>query len=144
MKTSVAITKQLRAMEFPEKHTRELRALFVAQVAAYQVPLKGELELEAQLERHLPDFKALLNGVNEFLPLDIKLANNYFYKLLKARIALINGVEDIALLKAALNSDTQDSQLDFDDMTLVDILVSLSGFGNAMAAVTEACKETEE
>lgn len=138
MKPSALIVKQLRTLEFPEAFVREMRALFVAQAVAYQVPLDATKSAEELVVQHEPVLLTILNEVNEFLPVDIKLARSQFRRLIAGRLALINGVSDTTLLVAALNSASQAGEFSTDAQQLVRALTSQPSFGGAQIGLSAA------
>jgi hypothetical protein len=137
MKAAAALVKQLRQMSVPEAHTRRFRALFVAQALAYHVPVQAGKSLDEVHQQHEKPFLALLNDVNEYLPVDTRLARELFRRLLKGRLELLNGFTDISLLKALLASDTQLEQLPPETAGVMDNLLSQPQFAQAQYAIHE-------
>lgn len=107
MKPSTALVKILRGLNIPVAQARTFRAAVVAQALAYQVPLEAGQTLEVCLKKCEPTLLQVLNEVNEFLPVDTGLTRSLFQRLLRARLELLTGVQDPALLRAALDSRTQ-------------------------------------
>lgn len=142
MKLTSIIVKALRNLEIPETHVREIRALFVAQSVAYQVPLSTEKDVSLILEEQLPTYTACLNAINEYLPVDTSLATEYFERLVKGRMELLHGVGDTALLKALLKSDTQSGVLSRTNAELVETLCSLPAFGKFQELVVASFDES--
>lgn len=136
MNPALDLVKKLRSLELPESHARELRALFVAQYAAYNVPLDiDQLGSEEGMQQYAQSFNKIVGDVNEYTPVDIKLGQSFFTRLIKARIKLLHQVSDVTLLKACLSSDTTRDELGMDTQALVDVLCGVPGFGRALGSL---------
>lgn len=134
MKTSTLISRTLRDMDFPESHVRELRAMFVAQVVAYKVSLEGE-SVEQVIETNTDYMKEVLNGVNEFTPVDVTLCMDLFTRIVKSRWELLYGCKDVSLILHALCSDELKTRLNRDTKGIAAQLTSLPKFNAATEAV---------
>lgn len=138
MSPVVSIVKALRTASFPEAHVRDLRAMFVAQAVAYSVPLRLDQTPDEVCDSHTAEFMKVLNGVNDFLPVDTHLARSLFRRLVAGRYALLTAVGDIALLKAALSSETQAMELGKNHIELIQSLCAQVDFGRLQQTVAQS------
>lgn len=138
MSAAVSIVKALRGLEIPEDNARELRALYVAQACAFQVPLEVGKSASEQTAQYEGEFLRTLNGVNDYLPVDTKLARSLFERLLAARYELLTRVQDTALLKALLTSETLAQHLNTNLQATALQLANLRRFGASQRAVADS------
>ena len=101
------LVKAMKQMELPQERAREMRALFMAHSFAYHIRLSTEKSLDDIHTEHLPAFKAVLNGVNEFLPVDTSLSLSYFRQLLRARMDVLMNFANSELILAVTEAQVE-------------------------------------
>ena len=138
MKIAPSIVKALRAQTFPDAHSRELRALFVAQILAYRVSFDGYKTVDEVIESHQEVFLDVLNAVNEFMPVDTVLAQSLYKRLVQSRWELVYAGGDLSLVRHALLSDVTRDRLPTNYRSLIESLTSLPTFGASMAQVIQS------
>lgn len=145
MKTGIALAKQLRQMAHHDTHAREMRALFVAQVLAYQYPVALDKTAEDILSEMRDEILDVINNVNEVLALDTKLTQSLVEKMVRARVEILQSVSDTTLLKACLTSPALEHRLNDDARAALTAVISQPEFeGHAVAALTAVAQNTSE
>lgn len=137
MKAGIALAKQLRQMTIPETHTREVRALFVAQALAYQCPLSLEKPSEQIVAECRESMLDVVNDVNEMVAVDTKLTMALFEKMVHSRMEILTSVADVTLLDAALCSKSLMSRFNPDMLSTLTSFVSQPDFANGHRAVRD-------
>jgi len=144
MKLGIALAKQIKTLDFPETHQREMRAMYVAQALAYQGHLPTGLTAEETIQEKQTEWKAVINDVNEMLVLDTRLTLAFIEKLVKSRKEIVESVADTTLLKACLFSDAITARLTDDQQAALNAVASRPGFGKSLLAVRDAFEADRE
>jgi hypothetical protein len=137
MKAATALAKQLKQLDFPDSHARQLRALHVAQSLAMHCNLDGRGTLESIREEYGVTLKKMINDINEFIPVDTKLVNELFDTLIRTRLELLYGVRDPKLLQMVLGSKAQMERLSEDQRSVMERYITQPEFGKVQSAVSE-------
>lgn len=95
------IAKALKAVSSPDGNDRLARAVLLANTGAFSLALSLPVSPEGQ-EDALKRFTKLAKDVNEYTPVDLRLAMTLFQRALRVRLELIGGTSDPAIIKAAL------------------------------------------
>jgi len=144
MKLGIALAKQIKTLDFPETHQREMRAMYVAQALAYQGHLPTGLTAEEYIQEKMSDWKVVINDVNEMLVLDTKLTFAFLEKLVKSRKEVVESVADTTLLKACLSSDSITTRLTDDQQAALNAVASRPNFGQSLLSVRDAFEADSE
>lgn len=104
------LVRMFKSIEVDPNHMRESRAIIMAQLLAYDVPIKCDDSAAGILARYTTCFKAVINHVNEFTPVDPKLTLALVESLLETRLEVLTGALNPTLMAYILSSDTQASQ----------------------------------
>jgi len=141
MKASAGIVKQLKLMECPSGSARQLRAMFVAQAAALHTPLNVEIHPVTEHSAppvcpHEKDMLKLVNEINEYIPLDVKLVRSIYACMMATRRQLLTGLTDPALLRMVLSSSAVSLNLSEDMSGVTDAFLLHPQYKAAQAAVT--------
>ncbi len=137
MKAGIALAKQLRSMSIPETHTREVRALFVAQALAYQCPLSLDKPAEDILAECRESMLDVINDVNEMVAVDTRLVQALIEKMVRSRLEILTSVADTTLLNAALCSQSLMGRFNPDMISTLASFASQPYFADRQRAVRD-------
>lgn len=135
MRPGYALAQQIKSLDFPASHAREMRAVFLAQTLAYYVPLDPKLSYSEHLEEHEDTFVSILNAVNETIAVDTRLARSFFNRMIQGRLEVLMGIGDTTLAQHILTSDSQMANLPPDVAQTTRSYAGQPGFKTAHAAV---------
>lgn len=140
MRTGYLLAQQLKLLNTPNNNDRLARALWLANVVGYRIPLNPAIDFLTAFSETEKSFKDILNQVNENIAVDIKLAVSCYRITLRNRYALMNGTGDPLLVHAALNSHYAELGDNVEKRSMQDWLTSRSAFAasqEAAAAILE-------
>lgn len=137
MKAATVLAKQLKQLDFPASHSRQLRALHVAQSLAMHCNINGRGTLESIREEYGATLKKMVNDINEFLPVDTKLVNELFDTMIRTRLELLYGVREPKLLQMVLRSEAQMERLSEEQQSIMQSYITQPEFGKTQAMVSE-------
>lgn len=140
MRTGYLLAQQLKQLNTPNNNDRLARALWLANVVGYRVPLNPAIDFLTAFNETEKDFKDILNSVNENIAVDVKLALSCYRTTLRHRYALMNGTGDPSLVHACLTSYTVEVGENVEKRAMQDWLSSRQAFvgsQEAAAAILE-------
>lgn len=135
MKAGIALAKQLRSMSIPDTHTREVRAMFVAQALAYQCPLSLEKTADDIIAECRESMLDVINDVNEMVSVDTKLTQALIEKMVHSRLEILTSVADVTLMNAALCSPSLMSRFNPDMLSTLTSYASQPDFADGHRAI---------
>lgn len=135
MQLASQIVKHLKAQTFPDDQVRGARALFVAQTLAHRVKINTEDSQADQTAKAQPQFLKVLNAINEFLPVDTRLAQELFTRILSVRWDLARGAMSPTLMMMALTSEELQKKLSPELQDIAQAIASKRDYRQAQDAL---------
>lgn len=138
MGLATEIGNTLKTLTFDPSATRQLRALYVAQILGYRVPLSVNDDVSAVMDEQATTLTQLLNQVNEITVVDVKLARTYFQRVVQARLVVLQSPVDPVLAAYILRSETQLDGLNPDDRQVFVSFMATAEFVSAARTCMQA------
>lgn len=139
MSSGYKVSKLLKTIR-SNTNERTHKAMFLANALGYSVDLTN-CSLDEAVAEYTPMLKKLTTSVNQHTPLDAKLAESLFVKVLRIRFELITGVTDPAVLFAAVRSETSDLYSTAVESAINESLTSSAEFAGITNSLLEILAE---
>lgn len=120
------LVRMFKSIEVDPNHIRESRAIIMAQLLAYDIPVRCDDTAAGLMASHNDRFKAVINHVNEYTPIDTKLTFALTESLLETRLEVLTGHLNPTLMAYILGSDTQASRFNPEQRQVLTSLLSQS------------------
>ena len=133
MASMLPLIDAVKKLQAEPSHARELRALFIAQVVGYQVPLTQQGSSDELADHYRPTLTKILNVRNNTIAIDQRLCQAYFTKVIQTRCQILRGVGDPVLLRYLVESQTHADNLPIAERHLAASLASRGDFDKAAA-----------
>lgn len=130
------VLKNIRSTDNERTH----RAMFLANVLGYSVDLTDRT-LDEAIAENSPRLKRITSDVNQHIPLDAKLTETLFIKVLRIRLELIKGISDPAILFAAVRSTTADLYSATVETAVNESITSIPEFAGITESLLEVLRE---
>ena len=134
-----AVAEYLRQVNLGSVDLRKERALLVAQLIGYRLPLSFG-DADETVTRFESQIKKLLGEVNENIHIDIRLALTLVRSIVAIRQKLVHCPTQVDVLRAAIVSESTHIQL---DQKSFDMVADLAANGDAMVQTVETLQALE-